>query len=183
MMSRHGFYKLFITGKAPKRGHHLPLSPLKGFSLIEVLVALMILMFVLAFVTHSHLNTVQRMEHTGQNNEIQDKIRAELNALRKEALRWQCLDGTACTGLAKDRDTPMRYETGHCDQADPLSESATSSFPPSSGEIATGINNLKIDRIVVINERQLDVTYTSSVDGKSITTSTSIVPEAMNWCG
>ena len=75
-----------------------------GFSLVEVLVAFLILMIVIVGVFQSRLNSVRRMEQSGQMNQSQDRIRQDIASIRKAALIWQCQPGTACSGKAADQD-------------------------------------------------------------------------------
>ena len=63
-------------------------------------------------------NSAQLMGTTGSTiskaslREIGNTLIAEdLNALRREAIRWACLPGTACTGNADDYNNPAAYRT------------------------------------------------------------------------
>ena len=100
----------------------------------------------------------------------------DLNLLRQEALRWQCEPGTACTGKAKDLDTPMRYSTSHCSEAEPLSDFLNSS------ESFTAVHNDKVKSNIVIKGKIIEVNYIGSSLGKTIQNNIRIVPEAMSWC-
>ena len=148
-----------------------------GFSLVEVLVAFLILMIVIVGVFQSRLNSVRRMEQSGQMNQIQDRIRQDIASIRKAALIWQCQLGTACSGKAGDQDNPVRYNTSHCQKDDPLAE-----FPIQSKPLSSDNPLIEISRVVEINDRQLDITY---IDNKRDTyklAATTVIPQAMNWC-
>ena len=46
-----------------------------------------------------------------------------------------------------------------------------------------GNNKLSLTRTVEDDGKQLIITYTGLAGDKPFTTSTSIIPKAMNWCG
>ena len=158
--------------------HPSALNHRTGFSLVEVLVAFAILLIVIVGVFQSRLNSVRRMEQSGQMNQSQDRIRQDIAFIRKAALIWQCKSGTACSGLAEDRDNPVRYDVSHCLKAKPLAD-----FPIQSEPLTSDEANIQISRVVEINDRQLEITYVDKNRDSSIIASTSIVPQAMNWCG
>ena len=162
----------------PRSKYPSALNHQTGFSLVEVLVAFAILMIVIVGVFQSRLNSVRRMEQSGQMNQSQGRIRQDIAFIRKAALIWQCKSGTACSGLAEDRDNPVRYDVSHCLKAKPLAD-----FPIQSETLTSDEANIQISRVVEINDRQLEITYVDKNRGSSITASTSIVPQAMNWCG
>ena len=162
----------------PRSKYPSALNNQTGFSLVEVLVAFAILLIVIVGVFQSRLNSVRRMEQSGQMNQSQDRIRQDIAFIRKAALIWQCKSGTACSGLAEDRDNPVRYDVSHCLKAKPLAD-----FPIQSEPLTSDEANIQISRVVEINDRQLEITYVDKNRGSSITASTSIVPQAMNWCG
>lgn len=162
----------------PRSKYPSALNNQTGFSLVEVLVAFAILLIVIVGVFQSRLNSVRRMEQSGQMNQSQDRIRQDIAFIRKAALIWQCKSGTACSGLAEDRDNPVRYDVSHCLKAKPLAD-----FPIQSEPLTSDEANIQISRIVEINDRQLEITYVDENRDSSITASTSIVPQAMNWCG
>ena len=162
----------------PRSKYPSALNHQTGFSLVEVLVAFAILLIVIVGVFQSRLNSVRRMEQSGQMNQSQDRIRQDIAFIRKAALIWQCKSGTACSGLAEDRDNPVRYDVSHCLKAKPLAD-----FPIQSETLTSDEANIQISRVVEINDRQLEITYVDKNRGSSITASTSIVPQAMNWCG
>ena len=149
----------------------------KGFSLVEVLVAFLILMIVIVGVFQSRLNSVRRMEQSGQMNQTQDRIRQDIASIRKAALIWQCQPGTACSGRTADRDNPVRYNVSHCQEDDPLAE-----FPIQSKPLSSDNPNIQISRVVAINDRQLDITYIDEKRDSYALATTSIIPQAMNWC-
>ena len=148
-----------------------------GFSLIEVLVAFSILVIILVIVLESRLGSVRRIEQTGDLNQLQDIVRADLANIRKQALKWQCVQGTACSGLSEDRDNPSLYNDSHCESTSPLAE-----FPIQTETLVSN-NNIELIRIVETSGSRLDISYKGNVRDKSFNTSTSIIPQAMNWCG
>jgi prepilin-type N-terminal cleavage/methylation domain-containing protein len=158
--------------------HQTALNIQSGFSLIEVLVAFSILVIVLITVLESRLDSVRRIEQTGDLNQLQDIIRADLSNIRKQALKWQCVQGTACSGLKDDRDNPSRYSDSHCNSSNPIA-----AFPVQTGVLNTDNGKNEIIRTVERDGKQLIVTYTGQAGDKPFTTSTSIMPKAMNWCG
>ena len=147
-----------------------------GFGITEVVVSSVILMVVLMVVVRSQIDSAHRAEQSAELNQIQDIIRQDLNLLRQEAFAWKCEPGTACTGKAADLDTPIRYSTTHCSSDEPLADfPLTSSILMDSGKI-------KIERRIEITDRQLEITHNGTSRGKTITNSTSLVPQAMYWC-
>ena len=158
--------------------HQTALNIQSGFSLIEVLVAFSILVIVLITVLESRLDSVRRIEQTGDLNQLQDIIRADLSNIRKQALKWQCVQGTACSGLKDDRDNPSRYSDSHCNSSNPIA-----AFPVQTGVLNTDNGKNELIRTVERDGKQLIVTYTGQAGDKPFTTSTSIMPKAMNWCG
>ena len=159
-----------------------------GFSLVEVLVAFFILIIILITVLESRLGSVRRIEQTGNLNQIQDRIRKDIAAVRKQALKWKCQPGTACTGLASDRNPPRYVDlvdpaspSHYCNKEDPLAE-----FQEIIPDIpSTDNKNISISRSMEINnenKKQLDITYEGKSGEKTISSSTSIIPQAMNWC-
>ena len=149
-----------------------------GFSLVEVLVAFSILVIVLMAVLESRLDSVRRIEQTGDLNQLQDIVRADLANIRKQALKWQCEPGTACSGLKVDRDNPARYSNSHCDASNPIA-----SFPVQTDVLNTDNDKIELTRTVDDDGKQLVVTYTGKAGDKPFSTRTSIIPKAMNWCG
>ena len=163
------------------RRHSLrKIKSLYGFSLTEVLVASFILMIIFTVVVKSHLDSVITIDRSGQRNAIQAAIAEDLNDLRYDANRWQCVEGTSCTGLTTDQDTPMRFQTDHCHQDNPLDL-----FPVSNKQLQVGYKDLMIERTVEVDtsKNQLNVYYSSNADGQTIESSSAIVPEALKWCG
>ena len=154
---------------APKR--------IAGFSLIEVLVAFSILIILIVSIFELRLNSIRRTEKSGNLNQIQDKIRADIASVRKEALLWKCIQGS-CSGLPEDQYKPARYGDSHCSKANPLDD-----FPIASEIFNSGDEDIKISRTVVVNNNQLDITYDGTIGKTSTSRSTSIIPQAMNWCG
>ena len=147
-----------------------------GFTLTEIIVATLIMMIMLMVVLRSQLNSALRTEQSAELNQIQNSIRQDLNMLRQEADRWQCEQGTACTGKAVDLDTPMRYLTSHCDEPNPLD-----TFPLGS-EALIDTTNKKLQRNIIINSKKIEVQYIGSSRGKTIKNNTILIPQAMHWC-
>ena len=149
-----------------------------GFSLVEVLVAFSILVIILVTVLQSRVSSVRRIEQTGDLNEIQDRVRSDLAIIRKQALKWQCVAGTACSGLSEDRDNSSRYSDSHCGKNSPLAD-----FPVQTATLISDNDNVELTRNVKANGKQIEITYIGKVRDKSFSTSNSIIPQAMNWCG
>ena len=157
--------------------HNTVFTKQAAFSLIEVLVAFSILLIILMTVLQSRLGSIRRIEQTGDLNQIQDMVRADLANIRKQALRWQCVQGTACSGLKEDRDNPSRYSDSHCENTSPLAD-----FPIQSETLISDNNNIELIRTVEPNGQQLMISYAGKARDKSFNTNTSIIPQAMNWC-
>ena len=147
-----------------------------GFSLLEVLIAFSILIIAFVSAFQSRLDSTKRIEQTGDSNQIYNRIRSDIAYIRNEALVWKCRDG-ACSGLMEHQHQPARYENSHCSIDNPFDD-----FPIKSASLSDENNDTVITRDVVINGKQLDITYSSSKNGKTITSSISIIPQAMNWC-
>ena len=164
--------------------HRSALERPEGFTLVEVVVASLILMIVIVGVFQSRLNSLRRMEKSGQMNQTQDLIRQDIASIRKAALIWQCQPGTACSGRIADRDNPVRYAVTHCLEDAPLAKFLTE-FNIQSEPISSDNPNIQISRMVEINadnDQRLDITYVDTTSDSYIHTSTSIIPQAMNWC-
>ena len=157
--------------------YQIKASKRSGFSLVEVLVAFSVLAIILMTVMESRLGSVRRIEQTGDLNQIQDKVRSDLANIRKQALRWQCIAGTACTGRSEDRYNPPRYDSSHCGSSSPLTN-----FPVVTETIIRD-NNIELIRNVTANGKQLNISYSGRARDKSFSTGRSIIPQAMNWCG
>jgi len=148
-----------------------------GFSLIEVLVAFSILVIILTTVLESRIGSLLRIEQTGDLNQIQDRVRSDLANIRKQALKWQCVEGTACSGLSEDRDNPPLYNDSHCESSSPLA-----SFPIQTETLINDNDNIELIRNVEVDGQRLDISYLGKVRNKSFKSSSSIIPQAMNWC-
>ena len=157
-----------------KEQRKLPKS--SGFTLIEILVAFSILIIVLMSVLQSRLDSARLSEKTGKLNQVQDGIRADLARIREQALSWKCTQGE-CLGGISNLYEPSRYNTSHCSEANPLDD-----FPVKSGALDNTQDTIQIMRNVRINGKKLDINYTSTVDNKTVSSSASIIPQAMNWC-
>jgi len=149
-----------------------------GFSLVEVLVAFSILMIILFSVLQSRLGSIRRIEQTGDLNQIQDRVRADLANIRKQALKWHCVGGTACSGLLKDQHNPSRYTDLHCNSPNPLVN-----FPIQTEVLISENDNIELTRNVEFDGNQLNIIYSGQAGDKTFNTSTSIIPQAMSWCG
>ena len=158
--------------------HKKTLNQQSGFSLVEVLVAFSILVIILMTVLQSRLSSVRRIEQTGDLNQIQDRVRSDLASIRKQALKWQCVAGTACSGLSEDRDNPSRYRDSHCKSINPLAD-----FPVQTETLISDNNKIELIRNVETNGKRLAISYSGQTRDKSFSTITSIIPQAMNWCG
>ena len=158
--------------------HQAVLSTQSGLSLVEVLVAFSILVIILMTVLESRLGSVRRIEQTGDLNQLQDIVRADLANIRKQALKWQCIHGTACSGLSEDQDNSSRYSDSHCESDSPLA-----SFPIQTETLTSENSNIELIRRIEINGKRLDINYSGKSRDKSFNTSASIIPQAMNWCG
>ena len=143
---------------------------------MEVLVAFSILIIVLMSVLQSRLDSARRSEETGKLNQIQDNIRMDLALIREEALSWKCTQGE-CLGGINNLYIPSKYSTSHCSKINPLDD-----FPFESGVLENTQSNIQIERNIDINGKQLDISYTSTVGNNTVNSSTSIIPQAMNWC-
>ena len=151
-----------------------------GFSLPEVLIASLILMTILAAVVQSQLNSLRTMEKSGQRHAVHAKINEDLNMLRSQSDRWQCVNGTACSGLAADQDVPRRFKLNHCQLDNPLEN-----YPIEDASLEVSRGGITIERVLIIDpsNRHLNVSYTSEIGGKAVSVSSTIVPEALKWCG
>ena len=149
----------------------------EGFSLVEVLVAFSILAIVLVTVFESRFTSTRRVEQTGDLKQIQNMVRVDLARIRGQALKWQCVQGTACTGQYENKDHEARYHNTHCTSNIPLSE-----FPLKTEVLSSENNKIQLTRNVEMNGKQLDITYSWQASGKDFSTSASIIPQAMNWC-
>ncbi len=152
----------------------------QGFSLPEVMIAALILMIILVVVVESQLNSFQTIDKTRQRNAVQARIAKDLNALKNQSDRWECLTGTSCTGLAADQDNPMRFDLSECQKDNPLE-----TYPIEDASLEVGTNGLWIEREMTLapTKRHINVNYTSEVGGKIINISSTIAPEFLKWCG
>ncbi len=167
-----------------------------GFSLPEVLVSSSILMMVVAGTAQSQLNSVIRTTDAGEQKTVQARISEDLDGLKREAFRWQCTNGTSCTGNVQFEDIAMRYNTTHA----PLSSACNAqtmggamisglptvfpalsllSWPSDAPEEA---QKVQISRVIKANGNQVEVRYTTSGSSRELDTTTSIIPQAASWC-
>ena len=149
----------------------------KGLSLIEVLISFSFLIVIIASVFQLRLSSVRRIEQSGALDRIQNTIRKDIAYVRKQALKWKCQQGTACTGDATDQNNPSRYQSDHCSKDNPYED-----FSVTTEVLQDESEDLKVQRKVVINGSRIDITYVGTLGDQTITTETSIVPQAMNWC-
>ena len=156
------------------------LLPYKGFSLPEVLIAAVILMIIISAVVESQIKSFRTIETSGQRHAVQAKINEDINMLRSQSNRWQCVNGTACSGLAADQDVPRRFNLTHCQFNNPLEN-----YPIEDTSLEISGGEIKIERKMSRDpsNRRINVDYTSTVGGKTMTATSSIVPEALKWCG
>ena len=148
-----------------------------GFSLVEVLIAFSILIIVLASVSQLRLSSLRRMEQTAERNQVQNAIRQDMAYVRKQALKWKCREGTACTGEITDQNRPPRYESDHCSKITPYGD-----FSITSKVLETDNDKIEVERKVIIDGKRLKITYTGNFGDQSITTHATVIPQAMNWC-
>ena len=148
-----------------------------GFSLVEVLIAFSILIIVLASVFELRLSSLRRMEQTAERNQVQNAIRQDMAYVRKQALKWKCREGTACTGEITDQKKPPRYEADHCSASNPYGD-----FSITSTALNTDNDRIEVKREVTIDGKKLKITYIGVYGDQSITTHTTIIPQAMHWC-
>jgi len=151
---------------------------LNGFSLVEVLIAFSILAIVLASVFESRLKSIRQLENTNDLNRLQNTVRVDLASIREQALKWQCVQGTACSGLYEDKDNEARYHNINCAAFD----NSLGDFPVRTQVLISQDNNIGLTREVEIKGKQLKITYNGQARGKPFTTTASIIPQAMNWC-
>ena len=128
-----------------------------GFSLVEVLVAFSILAIVLATVFESRLISTRRVEQTGDLKQIQNMVRVDLAHIREQALKWNCMQGTACTGRYENKDHEARYHNTHCTSNIPLT-----GFPEHTDVLSSDNNNslclcLHLARVIGIHCLQCDL--------------------------
>tara|TARA_Y100001933_G_C18887673_1_gene516902 strand:+ start:448 stop:954 length:507 start_codon:yes stop_codon:yes gene_type:complete len=156
------------------------LLPDKGFSLPEVLIAAVILMIIISAVVESQIKSFRTIETSGQRHAVQAKINEDINMLRSQSNRWQCVNGTACSGLAADQDVPRRFNLTHCQNNNPLEN-----YPIEETPVEISGGGITIERKMSRDpsNRRINVDYTSKVGGRTMTTTSSIVPEALKWCG
>ena len=138
--------------------------------------AFTILIIVLMGVLQSRMDSIRVSEETRKLGLIQDRIRTDLAQIREEAFSWQCTQGE-CLGGVSNLYSPSHYDTAHCSAANPLS-----SFPLKSESLDDTEDAVQIMRNINISGKQLNITYTSIVSNKTVSTSASIIPQAMNWC-
>jgi len=172
-----------------------------GFSLPEVLVSSSILMMVVAGTAQSQIHSIGTTADANQQNAVQALIAEDIDKLRRESFRWMCKPGTACTGEEQFEDVPMRYLTGEgttlggidgfCAKqtlAEHMIDDQPALFPLTS-TINWGSNAPERVKAVTVNRsiqaigNELIVSYSASGGAKAFTTSRTLVPQALNWCG
>ena len=167
-----------------------------GFSMPEVLVSSSILMMVVAGTAQSQLNSVIHTVDAGEQNAAQARISEDLDALKREAFRWQCTSGTSCTGKVQFEDIPMRYNTTHAAvksacSAQTIGGALIADKPalfPALGVLSwqsdapTEAQKVQITREITANGNEVEVRYTTSGSSRELDTTTSIIPQAASWC-
>ena len=167
-----------------------------GFSMPEVLVSSSILMMVVAGTAQSQLNSVIHTVDAGEQNAVQARISEDLDALKREAFRWQCTSGTSCTGKVQFEDIPMRYNTTHAAvksacSAQTIGGALIADKPalfPALGVLSwqsdapTEAQKVQITREITANGNEVEVRYTTSGSSRELDTTTSIIPQAASWC-
>ena len=165
-----------------------------GFSLPEVLVSSALLMMFVGGIAQSQINSVKTISNAGQQNAVQALIAEDINNLRRATFRWQCKADTACTGDPADEDVPMRYDTTQVadaciagTMAEQMVAAEQKTFPlnkelPWNAEAPQRAQAVTITRSIAAQGNQVDVTYTTSGSSSEITTTTSLVPQALHWC-
>ena len=172
-----------------------------GFSLPEVLVSSSILMMVVAGTAQSQINSIGATADANQQNAIQALIADDIDTLRRESFRWMCKPGTACTGDQQFADVPMRYLTeknttlgksgGFCENKT-LAEHMVVDQPdifPASSTVEWGTNPpdhikaVTVTRDIVATGNEITVSYSTDGGAKAFSTSKTLVPQALHWCG
>jgi|TARA_Y100000589_G_scaffold176897_1_gene167702 Tfp pilus assembly protein PilV len=173
-----------------------PKTRKNGFSMPEVLVSSSILMLVVAGTAQSQLNSVIHTTHAGEQNAVQARISEDLDALKREAFRWQCTSGTSCTGDVQFEDIPMRYNTTHAAltsacNAQTMGGAMLSDKPTLFPTLAVlswqsdapkEAQEVQISREITANGNEVEVRYTTSGSSRELDTTTSIIPQAASWC-
>ena len=179
-----------------------PINPEgSGFSLPEVLVSSSILMIIVAGISKSQINSINMTADSSQNNSIQARISEDIDNLRRETFRWMCKPATACTGDPQYADVPMRYltdknsilgqEGGHCDTktlAMHMASEQPQTFPAGPYKLNWDENapasskKVIINREITTNGNVMTVSYTTIGSSKEVTSTVTLVPQAIHWC-
>ena len=167
-----------------------------GFSMPEVLVSSSILMMVVAGTAQSQLNSIVRTTEAGEQNTVQARITEDIDKLRREAFRWQCTNGTSCTGNVQFEDVPMRYNTSSTALTSACSAQTLGGamisdkptlFPALSilswpSDAPTETQKVQITREITANGNEVEVKYTTTGSSRELDTTISIIPQAASWC-
>ena len=172
-----------------------------GFSLPEVLVSSSILMMIVTGISKSQINSISMTADSNQNNSIQARISEDIDNLRRETFRWMCKPATACTGDPQYADVPMRYltdknsilgqEGGHCKTktlAMHMLSEQPQTFPAGPHTLNWDVNapanskKVTINRKITANGNVMTVSYITTGSSKDVTSTVTLVPQAIHWC-
>lgn len=172
-----------------------------GFSLPEVLVSSSILMTIVAGISKSQINSINMTADSSQNNSIQARISEDIDNLRRETFRWMCKPTTACTGEPQYADVPMRYltdknsilgqEGGHCETktlAVHMVSEQPQTFPAGPHQLNWDKNapanskKITINRKITTDGNVMNVSYVTKGSSKEVTSTVTLVPQAIHWC-
>ena len=170
-----------------------------GFSLPELLVSSAILMMVVAGTAQSQINSVINSVNAGEQNAVQAKITKDLDDLRTKAFRWQCTQESSCGGDLAYEHVPMHYNTSSeemisaCKNStvgETLLEEEKDHFPRVSilewdAAAPHEVKKVEIERTIQESEQnknEILVTYSTIGSSRDLITTTSIIPQAANWC-
>jgi Tfp pilus assembly protein PilV len=172
-----------------------------GFSLPEVLVSSSILMMVVAGTAQTQIHSIGSTADANQHNAVQALIAEDIDKLRRESFRWMCKPGTACTGEEQFADVPMRYLTGNgtalggsdgfCakqtlavhmveDQPDLFPLTSTVNWGNNAPERVKAVT---VNRSIQATGNELMVSYSTNGGARAFSTSRTLVPQALHWCG
>lgn len=190
---------------SPKMKRARALKPItsggNGFSMPEVLVSSSILMMVVAGISQSQINSINMTADSSQNNSIQARISEDIDNLHRETFRWMCKPATACTGDPQYADVPMRYLTdknsilgqdgGHCETktlAMHMTSEQPQTFPAGPHKLNWDENapanskKVTINRNITANGNVMTVSYITTGSSKEVTSTVTLVPQAIHWC-
>ena len=184
-----------------KNFHQRRVNNNAGFSLPEVLVSTSILMMVVAGTAQTQTNSIGVTADAHQHNAIEALIAEDIDNLQRETFRWMCKQGTACTGEPLNSHVPMRYLTGNGTPLGGKSGSCANNTlaehmlrdQPELFPLAARVNwannspnhikAVAVNRSIQAKGNELIISYTTSGGAKTFTTSRTLVPQAIHWCG